>query len=186
MGGWSEQPRTWSWRRPTLRVPPARRRRLAVAIASLRLAMARRSGQFSSVVDQVNLLDASISDESSDQVAMGSELRAVALLNLGDRRDVVRATGRCRSPPLRGSRPRSNDRPPLPGGRVSGPSRFPVEDGLGRGRTRARPTGGSPRRSSTASTIGRFLRPRLERLAAWRSGWASSTRERAGCVARGR
>jgi LuxR family maltose regulon positive regulatory protein len=63
--------------------PPARRRRLAVAIASLRLAMARRSGQFSQVVDQVNLLDASISDESSDQVAMGSELRAVALLNLG-------------------------------------------------------------------------------------------------------
>ena len=63
--------------------PPARRRRLAVAIASLRLAMARRSGQFSEVIDQVNLLDASISDESNDQVAMGSELRAVALLNLG-------------------------------------------------------------------------------------------------------
>ena len=63
--------------------PPARRRRLAVAIASLRLAMARRSGQFSEVVDQVDLLDASISDESTDQVAMGSELRAVALLNLG-------------------------------------------------------------------------------------------------------
>ena len=63
--------------------PPARRRRLAVAIASLRLAMARRSGQFSEVIEQVNLLDASISDESSDQIAMGSELRAVALLNLG-------------------------------------------------------------------------------------------------------
>jgi LuxR family transcriptional regulator, maltose regulon positive regulatory protein len=63
--------------------PPARRRRLAVAIASLRLAMARRSGQFREVIDQVNLLDASISDESNDQVTMGSELRAVALLNLG-------------------------------------------------------------------------------------------------------
>jgi LuxR family maltose regulon positive regulatory protein len=63
--------------------PPARRRRLAVAIASLRLAMARRSGQFNEVIEQVNLLDASVSDESTDQIAMGSELRGVALLNLG-------------------------------------------------------------------------------------------------------
>ena len=63
--------------------PPARRRRLAVAIASLRLALARRSGQFSEVIEQVNLLDASIADESSEPIAMGSELRGVALLNLG-------------------------------------------------------------------------------------------------------
>jgi LuxR family maltose regulon positive regulatory protein len=63
--------------------PPARRRRLVVAIASLRLALARRSGQFSEVVEQVNLLDASIADESSEPIAIGSELRGVALLNLG-------------------------------------------------------------------------------------------------------
>ena len=63
--------------------PPARRRRLAVAIASLRLALARRSGQFAEVIEQVNLLDASISDESAAPIAIGSELRAVALLNLG-------------------------------------------------------------------------------------------------------
>ena len=63
--------------------PPARRRRLTVAIASLRLALARRSGQFSEVIEQVNLLDASIAGDSNDQIAMGSELRAVALLNLG-------------------------------------------------------------------------------------------------------
>ena len=63
--------------------PPARRRRLAVAIASLRLALARRSGQFTEVIEQVNLLDASIADESSEPIAMGSELRGVALLNLG-------------------------------------------------------------------------------------------------------
>jgi LuxR family transcriptional regulator, maltose regulon positive regulatory protein len=63
--------------------PPARRRRLAVAIASLRLAMARRSGQFTEVLEQVNLLDASVADESTDQIAMSSELRGVALLNLG-------------------------------------------------------------------------------------------------------
>ena len=63
--------------------PATRRRHLAVAIASLRLALARRSGQFGEVIEQVNLLDASISDESNDQIAMGSELRGVALLNLG-------------------------------------------------------------------------------------------------------
>jgi LuxR family maltose regulon positive regulatory protein len=63
--------------------PPARRRRLAVAIASLRLALARRSGQFSEVIEQVSVLDPSFSDESSDQIGLRSELRAVALLNLG-------------------------------------------------------------------------------------------------------
>ncbi|HEX4689296.1 MAG TPA: LuxR C-terminal-related transcriptional regulator, partial [Solirubrobacteraceae bacterium] len=63
--------------------PPARRRRLTVAIASLRLAMARRSGQFTEVIEQVKLLDASIAGESNDPIAMDSELRAVALLNLG-------------------------------------------------------------------------------------------------------
>jgi LuxR family transcriptional regulator, maltose regulon positive regulatory protein len=64
-------------------VPPARGGRLAVAIASLRLAMARRSGQFSEVIEQVKLLDASVADNRSDPIAMGSELRGVALLNLG-------------------------------------------------------------------------------------------------------
>jgi LuxR family maltose regulon positive regulatory protein len=64
--------------------PLARRRRLAVAIASVRLATARRSGQFTEVIEQVNLLDASISDASTEQIAMGSsELQGVALLNLG-------------------------------------------------------------------------------------------------------
>ncbi len=63
--------------------PLARRRRLAVAIASLRLALARRSGQFTQVIEQLNVLDASIADESSEPVAMGSELRGVVLMNLG-------------------------------------------------------------------------------------------------------
>jgi LuxR family maltose regulon positive regulatory protein len=64
-------------------IPPARRRRLTVAIASLRLALARRSGQFTEVIEQVKLLDASIADESRQPIAMGSELRGVALMNLG-------------------------------------------------------------------------------------------------------
>ena len=62
---------------------PGRRRGLAVAIASLRLALARRSGQFTEVIEQVSLLDSSIADESSGVIAMSSELRGVALMNLG-------------------------------------------------------------------------------------------------------
>jgi LuxR family maltose regulon positive regulatory protein len=63
--------------------PPARRRRLALANASLRLALARRSGQFAEVVEQVNLLDTSTADGSRDLIGLGTELRAVALMNLG-------------------------------------------------------------------------------------------------------
>ena len=64
-------------------VPLHRRRRLAVAIASLRLALARRSGQFTEVIEQANLLEASVADEASGQITMSSELRGVALMNLG-------------------------------------------------------------------------------------------------------
>jgi LuxR family maltose regulon positive regulatory protein len=64
-------------------VPTARRPRLTVAIASLRLALARRSGQFTEVIEQLNALDASITGESSEPVAISSELRGVALMNLG-------------------------------------------------------------------------------------------------------
>ena len=63
--------------------PPARRRRLAVAHASLRLALARRSGGFAEVVEQVKLLDTTTADATSDQLGMDTELRAVALMNLG-------------------------------------------------------------------------------------------------------
>jgi LuxR family maltose regulon positive regulatory protein len=63
--------------------PPARSRRLTVAITSLRLALARRSGQFDEVIEQVRLLDASIGDASREPIGLDRELRAVALLNLG-------------------------------------------------------------------------------------------------------
>src|SRR5580692_9023210 len=62
---------------------PARRWRLMVATASLRLALARRSGQFTEVIEQVSLLDTSIADESSESIAMSSDLRGAALMNLG-------------------------------------------------------------------------------------------------------
>jgi LuxR family transcriptional regulator, maltose regulon positive regulatory protein len=63
--------------------PPVRRRRLAIANASLRLALARRSGQFAEVVEQVKELGASTADGSSELIGMDPELRAVALMNLG-------------------------------------------------------------------------------------------------------
>jgi LuxR family maltose regulon positive regulatory protein len=47
------------------------------------LALARRSGQFAEVIEQLTVLDASIADESSEPVAMSIELRGVALMNLG-------------------------------------------------------------------------------------------------------
>jgi LuxR family maltose regulon positive regulatory protein len=59
------------------------RHRLAIAIASLRLALARRSGQFDAVIEQVTMLDASVAEASNDPLTMAGELRGVALLNLG-------------------------------------------------------------------------------------------------------
>ena len=166
--------------------PPARHRRLAVAVASLRLALARRSGQFSEVIEQVNLLDASISDESNDQMRDGERTAGGRAAESRDRRDVVRATRRRRAAPLRGSGARPDDRPTLPRGRVSRASRLPVEDW-----SRSRPRASAAVRrwlwpSGMAWTIGRYSRPRLGRSAAWRSGWASSTRESGGCAAPGR
>jgi LuxR family maltose regulon positive regulatory protein len=64
------------------RIPEERRRRHAMAIDSLRLTMARRSGQFTEVIEQVNLLDASIA-KAKELMAIGGELGAVALMNLG-------------------------------------------------------------------------------------------------------
>jgi LuxR family maltose regulon positive regulatory protein len=47
------------------------------------LALARRSGRFAEVIEQVRLLDTSTADGSSDLIGMDTELRAVALMNLG-------------------------------------------------------------------------------------------------------
>lgn len=63
--------------------PPGRRRRLEIAHASMRLALARRSGHFAEVVEQVNLLGASTADGPSDLSGIDAELRTVALMNLG-------------------------------------------------------------------------------------------------------
>jgi LuxR family maltose regulon positive regulatory protein len=64
------------------RIPEERRRRHTMAIASLRLTLARRSGQFTEVIERVNLYEAPIVEEK-ELMAIGSELGAVAVMNLG-------------------------------------------------------------------------------------------------------
>ena len=63
--------------------PPDRRRRLGVAVASLQLALARRRGDLAGVVEQARFLASPVTGESDEDIALGSDLRAVALMNLG-------------------------------------------------------------------------------------------------------
>jgi LuxR family transcriptional regulator, maltose regulon positive regulatory protein len=63
--------------------PPGRRRRLRVAVASLQLSLARRRGQLSGVIEQARFLASPVTGQSDEDIALGSDLRAVALMNLG-------------------------------------------------------------------------------------------------------
>jgi LuxR family maltose regulon positive regulatory protein len=63
--------------------PPDRQRRLQVAIASLKLGLARRRGRYADVLEQVRFLASPVTGPSDEDIALGSDLRAVALLNLG-------------------------------------------------------------------------------------------------------
>ena len=63
--------------------PPERRGRLRVAIAALNLSLARRRGHLADVLEQVKFLDSPPSGPSDQDIALGSDLRAVALMNLG-------------------------------------------------------------------------------------------------------
>ena len=63
--------------------PPDRQRRLQVAIASLRLSLSRRRGHLAGVIEQVRFLASPVTGQSDEDIALGSDLRAVALMNLG-------------------------------------------------------------------------------------------------------
>ena len=63
--------------------PPDRRRRLQMAIAALNLSLAGRRGNFASVVEQARFLASPLTGPSEEDIALGSDLRAVALMNLG-------------------------------------------------------------------------------------------------------
>jgi LuxR family maltose regulon positive regulatory protein len=63
--------------------PPGRQHRLQVALASLKLSLARRRGHLAGVMDQVSFLTSPVSGQSDEDIALDSDLRAVALMNLG-------------------------------------------------------------------------------------------------------
>jgi LuxR family maltose regulon positive regulatory protein len=54
-----------------------------VAIALLQLALARRRGHLAGVMEHVRFLDSPVTGDSYEDIIVGSDLRAVALLNLG-------------------------------------------------------------------------------------------------------
>ncbi len=63
--------------------PAYRQHRLEVAIAALKLSLARKRGHLASVVEQVRFLASPVSGQSDEDIALDSDLRAVALMNLG-------------------------------------------------------------------------------------------------------
>jgi LuxR family transcriptional regulator, maltose regulon positive regulatory protein len=63
--------------------PPDRHRRLQMAIAALNLSLARRRGNLAAVTEQVRFLAAPVTGSSDEDIALDSDLRAVALMNLG-------------------------------------------------------------------------------------------------------
>jgi LuxR family transcriptional regulator, maltose regulon positive regulatory protein len=63
--------------------PPDRQHRLEVATAALRLSLARKRGHLAGVVEQVRFLASPVTGQSDEDIALDSDLRAVALMNLG-------------------------------------------------------------------------------------------------------
>ncbi len=62
---------------------PDRKHRLEVAIAALKLSLARKRGHLAGVVQQVRFLASPVSGQTDEDIALDSDLRAVALMNLG-------------------------------------------------------------------------------------------------------
>jgi LuxR family maltose regulon positive regulatory protein len=60
-----------------------RRHRLEVATAALKLSLARQRGHLAGVIEQVTFLASPVSGQSGEDIALDSDLRAVALMNLG-------------------------------------------------------------------------------------------------------
>ena len=63
--------------------PPDRQRRLRIAIASLKLRLAARRGHLADVTEQARFLASPVTGQSEEDIALGNDLRAVALMNLG-------------------------------------------------------------------------------------------------------
>jgi len=63
--------------------PADRKYRLEVATAALRLSLARKRGNLEGVVEQVRFLASPVTGQSDEDIALDSDLHAVALMNLG-------------------------------------------------------------------------------------------------------
>jgi len=63
--------------------PPDRQRRLRVGIASLKLALATRRGNLAGVIEQAELLASPVTGQSGQDIALDSDLRALALMHRG-------------------------------------------------------------------------------------------------------
>ncbi len=63
--------------------PTDRQRRLRIGIASVKLSLARRRGDLGGLVEQAEFLTSPVTGESDEDIALGNDLRAVALMNLG-------------------------------------------------------------------------------------------------------
>src|SRR5271166_1743469 len=62
---------------------PDRQRRLRMATASVQLWLARRRAHFADVVEQAGFLASPVTGQSDEDIALSSDLRAAALMNLG-------------------------------------------------------------------------------------------------------
>ena len=62
---------------------PDRQHRLGVAIASLKLSLATRRGHLAGVAEQAGFLASPVTGQSDEDIVLGNDLRAVALMNLG-------------------------------------------------------------------------------------------------------
>jgi LuxR family maltose regulon positive regulatory protein len=63
--------------------PADRQPRLRVAIASLKLSLARRRGDLAGVIQQAKILASPLTGDSDEDIALAGDLRALALMNLG-------------------------------------------------------------------------------------------------------
>jgi len=63
--------------------PPDRQHRLRVAVASLKLSLAARRGHLAGVLEQTRFLVSPVTAQTDEEIELGNDLRAVALMNLG-------------------------------------------------------------------------------------------------------
>ena len=106
--------------------PLDRQRRLRVAIASLKLSLARRRGHLAGVIEQVRFLASPFTGQSDEDITLDRDLRAVALMNLGTAEAWSLGLPDAERHLREGAAPGPGDRPAVPGSRLPRAARFRV------------------------------------------------------------